>query len=105
MRAGRPEAFGVAMALRLATEGVARCPGREDIGRLERGCRADIVVRPGEDLAGVRDALAGLVLGPDHTVRHLLVEGEPVVTDGELLGVDLAAARCALATRARRLWD
>ena len=51
----------------------------------------------------MRDALAGLLLG--HTVRHLLVEGEPVLSDGELLGMDLPAGRCALATRARRLWD
>ena len=41
---------------------------------------------------------------PDRKVRHLLVDGEPVVTDGQLLGVDLAGAHRTLATRARRLW-
>jgi hypothetical protein len=35
----------------------------------------------------------------------VFVDGEPVVRDGELLGVDLAAAHRALATSARRLWD
>ena len=104
LRAGRPDVFPVAMALRLATEGGARCLGRDDIGRLEPGARADIAVWPADDLADVPDVLAGLVLGPDRKVRHLLVDGEPVVTDGQLLGVDLAGARRTLATRARRLW-
>ena len=105
LRAGRPEAFGVATALRLATEGGARCLGREDIGQLRPGYRADIAVWPGEDLADVPDAVAGLVLGPDRTVRHLLVDGQLVVAHGELLGVELRTARERLAPRVRRLWD
>jgi cytosine/adenosine deaminase-related metal-dependent hydrolase len=99
---GRPDAFGMATALRRATEDGARFLGRDDIGRLEPGGRADIAVWSGEDLADVPYALAGLVPGT-RTVRCLLVVGEPVVTDGELLGVDLAAVRRTLATNARRL--
>jgi hypothetical protein len=34
----------------------------------------------------------------------VLVGGKPVVADGSLLGVDLAAAHRELAKRARRLW-
>ena len=105
LRAGRPEAFGVATALRLATEGGARCLGREDIGQLRPGYRADVAVWPGDDLADGPDAVAGLVLGPDRTVRHLLVDGQLVVAHGELLGVELRTARQRLATRVRRLWD
>ncbi len=104
LRSGRPAAFGVATVLRLATEGGARCLGRTDIGQLAPGYRADIAVWPGDDLADVADPLAGLVLGPDRTVRHLLVDGRSVVTDAQLVGIDLAAARRTLATRARRLW-
>ena len=105
LRAERPEAFGMATALRLATEGGARCLGREDIGVLAPGYRADIAVWPGDDLADIADAVAGVVLGPDRRVRHLLVGGELVVAHGELLGVDLRAAHTTLARRARRLWD
>ncbi|MGH9062698.1 MAG: 8-oxoguanine deaminase [Acidimicrobiales bacterium] len=104
LRAGRADVLGPAGALRLATAGGADCLGRTDLGRLEPGARADLAVWPADDLADVPDAVAGLVLGPDRRVRHLLVGGEEVVTDGHLVGADLAAAHAGLARRARRLW-
>ena len=99
-----PTVFGPADALRLATEGGARCLGRTDVGRLEPGMRADIVVWPGDDLADVLDPLAGLVLGPERRARHVLVDGEYVVRDGALVGADIGALHADLARRARRLW-
>jgi len=51
------------------------------------------------------DPVAALALGPDRQVRHLLVQGEPVVTDGELVNLDLRAARADLARRSQRLWN
>jgi cytosine/adenosine deaminase-related metal-dependent hydrolase len=103
-RAGRADAFMPADALRLATEGGARCLGRGDVGRLEPGFRADVVVWPGDDLADVPDPLDGFVLGPDRRARHVLVDGVLVVQDGELLGSDVSELRRDLAERARRLW-
>jgi cytosine/adenosine deaminase-related metal-dependent hydrolase len=99
-----PTAFLPIDALRLATEGGARCLGRNDIGALEPGRRADIVVWPADDLADVLDPLAGLVLGPDRTARHVLVGGEYVVRDGALVGADINQLHADLARRARRLW-
>ena len=99
-----PTAFGPLDALRLATEGGARCLGRTDVGRLEPGLRADVVVWPGDDLADVLDPLAGLVLGPERRARHVLVDGEYVVRDGALVGADIGALRAELVRRARRLW-
>jgi cytosine/adenosine deaminase-related metal-dependent hydrolase len=99
-----PTAFMPADALRLATEGGARCLGRDDIGALEPGRRADVVVWPAEDLADVLDPLAGLVLGPERIARHVLVGGEYVVRDGALVGADIRALRAELTRRARRLW-
>jgi cytosine/adenosine deaminase-related metal-dependent hydrolase len=99
-----PTCFLPADALRLATEGGARCLGRDDIGRLEPGLRADVVVWPGDDLADVLDPLAGLVLGPERKARHVFVEGDYVVRDGELVGADIRALHAELARRARRLW-
>jgi cytosine/adenosine deaminase-related metal-dependent hydrolase len=103
-RARRADAMMPADALRLATEGGARCLGRDDVGRLEPGARADLAVWPGDDLADVPDPLAGFVLGPDRRARHVLVDGEAVVTDGELVGADVRGLRRDLSTRARRLW-
>jgi cytosine/adenosine deaminase-related metal-dependent hydrolase len=103
-RAMRADAFLPTDALRLGTEGGARCLGRDDLGRLEPGLRADVVVWPGDDLADVPDALAGFVLGPDRLARHVFVGGEAVVRDGGLLGADLGTLRRELAERAQRLW-
>jgi cytosine/adenosine deaminase-related metal-dependent hydrolase len=104
LRSGQPDALTPSQALELATSGGGRCVGRPDLGRLEVGAPADIAVWPADDLADIADAVAGLVLGPSRKVRHLLVGGEAVVTDGELVGVDIRAAHGGLARRARRLW-
>ena len=91
-------------ALALATEGGARCLGRDDVGRLEPGLRADVVVWPGDDLADVLDPVAGLVLGPERTARHVFVDGTAVVGDGHLVNADIGALHSDLARRVRRLW-
>ena len=100
-----PRVFQPADALALGTSGGARCLGRDDIGRLEIGARADLAVWPADDLADIADATGALVLGPDRRVRHLVVGGRTVVENGELVGSDHAAARRRLAERARRLWS
>ena len=104
-RNGRPATFGPADALRLATEGGARCLGRDDIGSLSPGCRADVAIWPAEDLADVSDPLAGLVLGPDRRARHVLVDGQAIVRDGALVHGSIEQHRTQLARRARRLWS
>lgn len=103
-RAGSAAAFSPSDALELATTGGARVLGRPDLGRLEPGAPADLAIWPAGDLADMSDPLAGLVLGPDRRVRHLLVGGKDVVTDGALTGVDLVGAREDLVRRAKRLW-
>ena len=96
--------FAPVDALALATEGGARCLGRDDVGRLEPGFRSDVVVWPGEDLADVLDPIAGLVLGPERSARHVFVDGERVVSDGHLVNADIADLRTDLARRVRRIW-
>lgn len=104
LRERRADALLPADALDLATAGGAACLGRSDIGGLEVGMRADVVVWPGDDLGDVADPVAGLVLGPDRRPRHVFVDGAPVVTDGALRHVDAADLHADLARRARRLW-
>jgi cytosine/adenosine deaminase-related metal-dependent hydrolase len=105
LRALRGDAISPAEALALATSGGAACLGRPDLGRLEVGAPADLAVWPAGDLQDMPDPLTALALGPDRRVRHLLVAGDKVVVEGELLGVDLDAARSELNRRARLLWD
>ena len=96
--------FAPAEALALATEGGAQCLGRDDVGRLAPGYKADVVVWPGDDLADVLDPIAGLVLGPERTARHVFVDGTAVVRDGHLVNAEIEALHADLARRARRLW-
>jgi len=103
LRTGRPDAMLPADALQIATAGGAACLGRDDIGRLEPGLRADLVVWPADDLADIADPIDGLVLGPDRRARDVFVGGQRVVEDGHLLGADIASLRQDLASRAARL--
>ena len=84
-------------ALRVATRGGAACLGRDDIGSIEAGRRADLALFPADGLATAgadADPVAGLVLCRPDRVRHLLVEGRFVVRDGILeTGDEVAIAR------------
>ena len=81
-------------ALALATIDGARVLGLEqEIGSLERGKRADIVVvgLDGVHQAPLVDPLSALCYASSASdVRHVLVDGVPRVRDGELLNVDVA---------------
>jgi cytosine/adenosine deaminase-related metal-dependent hydrolase len=87
---GGPEAMTVREALRLGTRGGAAVLGRDDIGSLEPGKRADVAVWriDGLELGGAEDRLAGLVLSAPHRVDRLYVGGEEVVRDGRLVRAD-----------------
>ena len=88
-------------ALELGTSGGGRCLGRPDLGLLEVGAPADIAVWPADDIEDIADPIAGLVLGPSRTVRHLLVGGDVVVENGGCKRVDLRAAHAELTRHAR----
>src|SRR6476659_1484811 len=87
---GGPDAMTVQEALRLGTRGGAEVLGRDDIGSLEPGKRADVAVwrTDGLELGGADDVVAGWVLSAPHRVDRLVVEGEDVVRDGALVSAD-----------------
>jgi cytosine/adenosine deaminase-related metal-dependent hydrolase len=88
---GGPRAMTVREALRLGTCGGAAVLGRDDIGQLAPGKRADIAVwrTDGLELGGAEaDPVAGLVLSAPHRVDRLYVAGEEVVRDGQLVRAD-----------------
>ena len=78
--------------------------GRDDIGSLEPGKRADFAVWRTDvlELSGADDAVAGLVFSAPHRVDRLVVEGEDVVRGGGLVNADEAEIARAQRAQARR---
>jgi cytosine/adenosine deaminase-related metal-dependent hydrolase len=87
---GGPDAMTARDALRLGTWGGAEVLGRDDIGELSPGKRADVAVwrTDGLELGGAGDPVAGLVFSGPHRVDRLLVGGDEVVRDGRLVRAD-----------------
>ena len=79
-------------ALTMATRGAAAILGRDDIGRIEPGCCADIVAfdLSGIGFSGARtDWLAGLLLaGDDSRAALTMIGGGIRVLDGKLVWAD-----------------
>jgi cytosine/adenosine deaminase-related metal-dependent hydrolase len=80
------DAMSAREALEIATVGGAKTLGRDDVGRIAVGLRADIAVW---DVSGLESAgswdPAALVLAGPRKVRDLFVEGRRIVEDGRCL--------------------
>ncbi len=98
-QAGDPRTMNSTDLFNAATIGGARALGRDDIGRLTPGCRADIVLvdmthpmmRPTHDPVRSLIYAAG-----DRAIRTVFVDGEKVVEEGRVLTIDYPAAAAAL---------
>ena len=79
--------------IRWATEGSARCLGRDDIGRIAPGLQADLALFTLDEprFAGAHDPVAALVLCGAHRADRVMVAGQWRVEDGQPVGIDLAA--------------
>ncbi|WP_290703025.1 8-oxoguanine deaminase [Amphritea sp.] len=88
-----------------ATEGSARCLGRDDLGALKVGMQADIALFKLDELrfAGAGDPLAALVLCGAHQADRVMVAGRWRVIDGRIEGFDLNALIERQKKLARRL--
>ena len=78
--------------LRMATRGGAEVLNRDDIGILEKGKAADIVLFDVDDVAysGCHDPLVGLVTcGNSSLVKMTMVNGKIVVWNGKLTNIDV----------------
>jgi 5-methylthioadenosine/S-adenosylhomocysteine deaminase len=93
-------AASTAQAFSAATLGGARLLGRDDLGRLAPGAKADLSL---VDLAHpamrpVRDPLRSLVYSAsDRPIRTVYVDGQAVVQDGRAVHIDVEAALQTLA--------
>jgi cytosine/adenosine deaminase-related metal-dependent hydrolase len=105
-QAGNPRTLNSTDLFEAATIGGARALGRDDIGRLAPGCRADLVLvdithpmmRPAHDPVRSLIYAAG-----DRAVRDVYVDGEKVVGDGRVLTMDYPAAAAALHEAQKRV--
>ena len=94
-----PRSVSVTDIFNAATIGGARALGRDDIGRLAVGCKADVVIvdcaHPA--MRPCHDPLRSLVYSAsDRAVAHVFVDGEQVVRDQKVLTIDYEAASAAL---------
>jgi 5-methylthioadenosine/S-adenosylhomocysteine deaminase len=107
LRAGDAGVMGPLDVLQMATVEGASLLGRDDIGRLAAGCRADMILIDTDSLVPVveeADLLTHLVYsGSPSLVRDVWVEGKRVVANGQPTTVDLVDARRDVTARAQRL--
>jgi cytosine/adenosine deaminase-related metal-dependent hydrolase len=103
-------AASAAEVFEAATLGGARSLGRDDLGRLAPGAKADIVVI---DLSGrgslrmgpVRDPIKSLVeCGIGDDVDTVIVDGIVRVEGGRIMGVDFAALSARAQAAGERIW-
>jgi cytosine/adenosine deaminase-related metal-dependent hydrolase len=100
------DAMGAREALWIATRGGAAVLGRNDIGQIAPGMRADLAVWDvsGIESAGSWDPAAILLAGP-RQVQELYVEGRAVVRDGQLATVDAMQVAAEASASVRYLAD
>lgn len=85
------EGLNAYQVLRMATRGGAEVLGRDDIGILEKGKAADMIVLDLNDIAyaGCHDPLVGIVTcGNSSMVKLTMINGRIVVKNGQLTTID-----------------
>ena len=86
------DAFSARAALRLATRGGAEVLGRgRELGQIQVGMRADFALWSCEDLgqAGAWDPIAALIFCGPFTPAQVVVEGQDIVREGQLVTADI----------------
>jgi len=104
--AGDPAGLTALEALRLATRGGAAVLGRDDIGQLAPGKRADLAVwrTDGLEFGGAEDLVCNLVVSGPHRVDRLVVGGRDVVRGGALVNAREDEIAREHRVQAARLW-
>ena len=77
-------------AFALGNQGGARVLGRDEVGTIEVGKRADVALYRVDDLGrgGISDPLAAIALAPPGRAEAVIVDGRVVVRGGRLLTAD-----------------
>ncbi|MCU0944599.1 MAG: amidohydrolase family protein, partial [Rubritepida sp.] len=107
-QAGNPRTMSTTDLFDAATIGGARALGRDDIGRLAPGARADIVLVDATHprMQPRHDPVRSLIYAAgDRAVKDVYVDGQKVVGDGEVLTMDFRQAALHLAEAQKRIVD
>lgn len=105
---GDNEAATARHVFNAATLGGAKALGRDDLGRLAAGAKADIALVDLSDLivGPIWDPIRSLVMCANGShVRQVLVDGKVVVDDGRVLFADEQALLQKAQTSCQRVWD
>lgn len=92
---GRPHTLSTGQVFTAATLGGAKALGRDDIGRLAVGAKADFFMADMSHplMNPARDPVRSLVYAAaDRAVSNVFVDGREVVRDGVALGIDFKSA-------------
>jgi cytosine/adenosine deaminase-related metal-dependent hydrolase len=90
------------------TLGGAQMLGRSDLGRLERGAKADITIVNLRDIAfgAVRDPIRSLMeTAVSRDVRTVIVDGEVLVDNGKYLRLDEQELLDKVQAKGEQVWD
>lgn len=90
-----------------ATLGGAKALGRDDLGRIAPGAKADLLVWRGDTLtmAPMRDPLRNIVYSAQASdLAAVLVDGKVVARDGVVPGADPSALAARLQAEAETMW-
>ena len=90
-----------------ATLGGAKALGRDDLGRIAPGAKADLLLWDAASLfmAPLRDPLRNLVYSAQaEDLRTVLIDGEVRMRDRQIPGVDVAALARDLQAAGERMW-
>ena len=106
--AGTRHTTSTARLFHAATIGAAKLLGRDDIGRLADGAKADIVLfdlaRP--EMQPLRDPLRTIVhSAAERAISDIFVDGHQLVSEGRVLTIDWPQAARALAAEQKRIGD
>jgi len=90
-----------------ATLGGARALGRDDLGRLAVGARADLVIFSSEsmNMVPLRDPVKNIVYNAEmEDVETVIINGRTVLDKGDVLGADTRELNRRLQHAGERLW-
>jgi cytosine/adenosine deaminase-related metal-dependent hydrolase len=100
--------FPAKQVFKMMTEDAARAIGLPDLGTLEAGCLADLILVDGDFLLPVtEDNLVDLVVTSRDPVniRTVIIDGELVMEDGKLLTLDFEQIEKEALQSSKALWE